>query len=229
MLAVAGKFPPADYTDGRFSTDAPSGAQNSYSSISSSLGANLGRMPILQVGTQSVGQSAAINFYIAQRHGLMGSSILEGAQIFAVQEHLKELKLAYYKLIPYSTTPTDELLVQWFEQGAVDRGTKPAARGGKRQLQWFMGRIEDTLQSPKFAVGNKISLADILIYNVFAETLSEDCAPKGLPAYKREPFGSKVRMDKALVAFPKLQGICAAVASHPGIMKWLQMRGVQGF
>ena len=90
MLAIAGKFPVScmsidiydqmslllnffqgDYVDGRF--EGPTG----------DLSANLGRMPLLTVGDQSVGQSAAINFYIASENGFLGNNNMEAAQIIA--------------------------------------------------------------------------------------------------------------------------------------------------
>ena len=40
-----------------------------------------------------------------------------------------------------------------------------------RFLQWFLGRIEAVLGNNGFAVGDKLSLADVLIYNSFAEYL----------------------------------------------------------
>ncbi|RYY86126.1 hypothetical protein EON63_06250 [archaeon] len=68
LLAIAGKFP-GDYVDGR------------YNESTGTLTHNLGRMPVLEVGGESVGQSAAINFYLASELGLMGSSNLEAAHI----------------------------------------------------------------------------------------------------------------------------------------------------
>ena len=68
-----------DYVDGR------------YSARPEGLEANLGRMPAIQVGESSIGQSAAVNFYVASENGLLGSSNLEAAQIIAIAEHIKEM------------------------------------------------------------------------------------------------------------------------------------------
>jgi hypothetical protein len=48
-------------------------------------------MPAIQVGESSIGQSAAVNFYVASENGLLGSSNLEAAQIIAIAEHIKEM------------------------------------------------------------------------------------------------------------------------------------------
>ncbi len=41
----------------------------------------------------------------------------------------------------------------------------------RRFGQWWIGRIEASLTGSGFAVGDKLSLADILLYNTFAEEL----------------------------------------------------------
>ena len=133
--------------------------------------------------------------------------------------------------MPYGTEVTDEALDLWFNGGAADRSPAVAdgSKRGERKMGWWVGRIEDTLTEGCFAVGGKISLADVLIYNTFAEFLEDHEAKDGFPRDKREAFSSKARTDAALAAAPKLSAICAAVKAHPGVAKWLATRGVQGF
>merc|ERR550525_2161737 len=185
-------------------------------------------MPILTVGTENVGQSVAINYYLASELGFMGNSNLEGAQILAICEHLKELTKAFYTLCPYGKEPSPEQLDKWFDSGAEDRGESPAdmKMRSQRFLKWWMGRIEDVI-GDNFAVGSKMSLADVCIYNTFAEHLTEGEAAPTVPDYKKGAFGSKDRTDAALGAFPKLKNICDSVGSQPNIQKWLKMRGMQ--
>jgi len=219
MLAIAGKFP-GDYVDGRFS--APEG----------DLSANLGRMPLLSLDGGDIGQSAAINFYVASTNDLLGSNALEAAQIIAISEHIKELRTEYNKIVPWGTAPTAEALTKWFTEGAADI-SGPADRAGysTRFATWWSGRIEATLGSNGFAVGNKLSLADVLLYNAYAETLLESEVPEGadFPSWKREPFGDKAATDKLLAAHPKIAASVAAVASNENFQKWLSIRGKQGF
>merc|ERR1712228_836862 len=49
--------------------------------------ANLGELPILEVDGVQIGQSKAIERYVAKAIGMMGSTALEEAQIDAICEH----------------------------------------------------------------------------------------------------------------------------------------------
>jgi len=217
LLAIAGKFP-GDYTDGR------------YGEPSGNLDANLGRMPLLEVGEHSIGQSAAINFFIASENGLMGSNHLEAAQIISIAEHLKEMNTAYRALVPWGVEPTEAQLDTWFNSGATDvSGTADRAGQPTRYLTWWMGRIEKTLASTGFAVGDKLSLADVLLYNCFGEHLKDSEAKEGFSASRRVPFASMERTAAALAAHPRIKASVEAVANNANHQKWLAMRGVQDF
>jgi len=230
LLALAGKFP-GDYDDGRYTSDTPSGNNKAYDTVKKELSHNLGRMPLLTVGSDNIGQSGAINFYLATELGYMGNSTLEGAQILAISEHLKELKLAYYKCCPYGSQPPVEALDTWFNTGAEDRSPEPAdmKRRSERYLKWWMGRIEDVVGKDGFAVGSKISLADVLIYNMFKEHLNEAEASPNFAKWRLGAFTSKDRTDAILATFPKLSSVCNTIAEQPNIQKWLKIRGVQQF
>ena len=91
-----------------------------------------------------------------------------------------------------------------------------------------MGRIEAVVGA-NYSVGNKLSLADVTIYNVFAEYLKPNEQVPDYPQWKAEPFASKARMDATLASFPKLKSICDTVANNEGIIKYLAVRGVQYF
>jgi hypothetical protein len=161
----------------------------------------------------------------------LGSNNMQGAQIMSIAEHLKEMKTAYGTLAPYGVEPTEEVLAKWFDTGADDKSPAPADGAARptRFCGWWMGRIEAVVGAGGFAVGNKISLADVLIYNTFAEFLSDEQAKEGVAQYKREPFGSKARADAALAKHPKLSAVCQTVAENANIQKWLATRGPQGF
>jgi glutathione S-transferase len=218
MLAIAGKFPGADYTDGRF--DAPP----------ADLEANLGRMPMCTVGDQHIGQSAAINHYIAAECGMLGDNNLQGAQIVAIAEHAKEMVKAWGTLVPWGTEPSAEAADKWFDGGATDT-TGPADRAGysTRFLTWWLGRMEAAVGAGGFAVGNRLSLADVMLYNALGEHLRESEVKEGTPQWKREAFGNKARTDAKVAQYPKIAAIIANVAGNANVQKWLDMRGVQGF
>jgi len=220
VLAIAGKFPGEGYTDTRCQAP-PEGLE-----------ANLGRLPCLAVGEDAVGQSVAINYFVASENGLMGSSNLEAAKILGISEHLKEMTSAWRVLVPYGVEPSAENLSTWFDSGAEDvSGPAVGATRSTRFAKWYMGRIESVLgPNTGFAVGSSLSLADVLIYNTFAELLTESEAPSAdYPAWKRESFGSKAKTDAVLANYPKLLACCQSVASNANIQKWLSTRGVQQF
>ena len=206
-----------------------------FNSIASSLTKNLGRLPVISEKSWTCGQSSSINVYIAATRNLMGEkgNWKDFCDVLTIQESVKEMNQAYRELIPYGTTPTKELNEKWFESGAKDRAPKSSDFSNRdRYFHWYCGRLEDlvSLSKGSYAVGNRISLADVLIYNLFRERLRDEESPKTLPSYRREPFGDYETTTRILRAsYPKLCKICDLVGDHPGVKKWLSMRGVQRF
>ena len=187
-------------------------------------------MPLLSVGDLHIGQSAAINYYIASECGLLGDSPFETASIISIAEHLKEMTTASRTVMPWGQEPTAEALEKWFDSGSTDvSGTADRSGQPTRYLKWWMGRIEAVLGSNGFAVGNKMSMADVLIYNSFAEHLKPEEAAPDTPAWKLGAFYCKEKTDAALANHPKIAASCAAVAANENVQRWLSMHGVQGF
>ena len=84
FAAFAGKFPfDGGYID----------ARHSRPPADNSLDANLGRFPLIQTshGT-SIGQSSAINFYIASMCGLLGKNATETACVLSFSSHIQVRK-----------------------------------------------------------------------------------------------------------------------------------------
>jgi glutathione S-transferase len=161
---------------------------------------------------------------------LMGTTNMEAAQILGVSEHLREMMLAFRALVSYGEDATSEAADQWFDSGSTDvSGTADSSKRSTRYLQWWMGRIENSLGSYGFAVGDKLSLADILLYYYFAEMMTDAEAPDEFPQYKRVPFGNKERIDVALARYPKISASIGAVQGNANFQKWLSIRGPQGF
>ena len=104
---------------------------------------NLGRMPNIEVdGVGSIGQSAAINFYVASQCNLLGDNAFETAKIIELTEHLRELKKEWSDVVSWGTEPTEETLDQFFNEGGED-STGTAQNRGSRFFKWFVGRIEN--------------------------------------------------------------------------------------
>lgn len=203
MLALKG----VEYDDGRYTTDPPYDNVKSRDEIVDTLDCNLGRMPVLTVDDSvHIGQSNAINYYVATELGMMGSSNEEAAQIICIREHLLELQNA--KGWQYFDKPTEEQLVAFFEGGpASTSGVPDGQQRAKRALPFYLGRLEQLVGTEGFAVGAEFSLADALIYNVFGETLKDSEAHEKVPQFRRVPFGDAARMNKALAAHPNVRRI----------------------
>lgn len=231
MMALAGKKVNVDFKDGRYGkgTNLTSPIEP-FDNIANELSHNLGRMPILKDDIESIGQSSAINYYVASQLGFMGESLIEASHILEIQEHLKELKSAYYNLIPYGVEPSQENLETWFEEGAKDISPNPAnmANRKKRMMKWWCSRIEYLL-GENYAVGEKYSLADILLYTTFRDYLKDSEISENVLSYQRFPFGSKARTDNILKKYPKINNICEKIENEPNIIEWLESRGNQSF
>ena len=193
--------------------------------------ANLGRVPICETSEGFIGQSAAINFYIASTNGLMGKSVFEASQIISFEEHLKELSTAFRGLVPYGSEPTPEALSKFFDLDEASDYSGPAdgAKRPSRFLRWYMGRLEGLLPGDGFAVGGALSLADVLIFSNFGDSLAADETFTEVPAHRREPFASKERVDEALARHPKIRAVVDNVRTNKGVANWLATRGKQGF
>jgi glutathione S-transferase len=103
-----------------------------------------------------------------------------------------------------------------------------------RFYKWYLARLEYLVGDQGFAVGSRLSLADVLLRYTLAETLTEaQCGKPDLAAatasWRREPLMSSTRTAALLAEFPKLQRIVQNVANQPGLVQWLESRGTQMF
>jgi len=228
LLAKGGMTAGTDFTDGRYTTDTPKDFEQPFSAAGD-LSANLGRLPVIECSEGSVGQSVAINYLVAAEMGLLGASNFETARILQVQEHLRELKEAFRSKVPYGQEPTEQELDTFFFEGAEDStGTADGSKRPERFMKWYLGRIENDI-GDGFAVGSAMSLADIVLYNTLGEFLPDDQAAPTVAQYKKEPFGSKARMEKVIAGYPKIKKSVQNVAADPAISKYLANRKVQRF
>ncbi len=117
---------------------------------------NLGRLPILQYsgaeGTATLGQSKSIERFVAQKLGLFGSNAVEAAQIDMIAEHVRDIKQKY-----------NDAKVGKKDQELTDAKDKFI----KEDLPSWFGKLDKTLSGTAgFAVGDKISLADVTIHHI---------------------------------------------------------------
>eukprot|EP00036_Acanthoecidae_sp_10tr_P008790 CAMPEP_0182915366 /NCGR_PEP_ID=MMETSP0105_2-20130417/283_1 /TAXON_ID=81532 ORGANISM="Acanthoeca-like sp., Strain 10tr" /NCGR_SAMPLE_ID=MMETSP0105_2 /ASSEMBLY_ACC=CAM_ASM_000205 /LENGTH=293 /DNA_ID=CAMNT_0025052225 /DNA_START=36 /DNA_END=917 /DNA_ORIENTATION=+ len=232
MLAIAGIFPD-QYTDGRYTTDEePKHSARHINEVASTFSWNLGRMPCIDVGAQSVGQSYAINYFLAAELDMLGDTTMESAQIISIMQSIDEMKKAANGVVPYGTEPTEEALDKLFAKQPADRS--PARADGSKQSErayyWFLSRIEYLVGDAGFAVGSRLSLADVLLRYALTDAITESQKGKpDIPAYRCEPLMSAKRTAELLADFPKIQKILASVGKEPGYAKWMAQRGPQMF
>ena len=133
------------------------------------LDANLGRVPILIVdGKDKIGQSRAIERYLAKRFQFMGENDVEAAKIDCIAEHCRDIKDASLKkgYTAFTKDKTEEEKAvarkEWFET----------------DLPTMLGKLEKAIKilSKKegFAVGSKTSYADVVIFSLICDCLPSD-------------------------------------------------------
>jgi hypothetical protein len=63
-----------------------------------------------------------------------------------------------------------------------------------------------------FAVGNRLSLADVLLHNYLAETLSDAQCGRDIPTWRREPLMSQAMTTELLKQYVAQHSPCLLVA-----------------
>ena len=157
--------------------------------------ANLKRLPILEFDGHRIGQSRAIERFVAKDLGLMGKGKIQEAEIDAYCEHIRDLREAYQKVRgnPFapSTPEIDAAKEKWYDE---------------TMKQW-MEKIENITCENGYAVGNKLSLADIVLYCTLTQAFSDG--------------------EKAMASYancPKISAIVKRVGENDGVKNWLATR-----
>mmetsp|Transcript_7652 Transcript_7652/g.10986 ORF Transcript_7652/g.10986 Transcript_7652/m.10986 type:complete len:248 (+) Transcript_7652:80-823(+) len=200
LLAFGGN----DFVDTRFQIvpgtfDSPSFKE---AKESGDLFMNLGRAPVLVTSEgATIGQSKAIERFLARQMGLMGQTPTEEAVIDCVAEHCRDVKDAQMRkgFSMFTKDKTDEekatLRKEWFET----------------DMPTMLEKINNVVKSTGtagFAVGTKPSLADVSIFSLLHDCLSTD----------------KDDVTEAAKNCDALNAIADAVSANPGVAKWLEER-----
>ncbi|CAE7243684.1 GST [Symbiodinium natans] len=151
---------------------------------------SLGKVPLLEVDGKKIGQSKAIERYLAADFGMMGGSSVEAAQIDQLGETIRDLKDAYQKAKGVKEEEKAAAMEKWF----------------KEELPEWVRKAEKSLPpgTGPFLVGGKLSLADIQWYGLLL-------APSGFfdnTEGAKASFQDSPRMKAALLAvdaLPQLQ------------------------
>lgn len=201
MFAVA----KVEYEDARFPLKF--GVPGDFSTIqreefdaakaSGALAASGGKVPLLEVDGKKIGQSKAIERFLAKELGLGGSSDFEFAQIDAIVEQVRDIKDGYNNAKRGKEgAEKDAALKTYFDE------TLPA------QVKSMEGMVPDG--SGPFLFGSKISHADISVFNFLA-------APKGF-------FDNAEGAAASFKDCPKVAAAMAAVAANAEVQGWIAKR-----
>mmetsp|Transcript_14997 Transcript_14997/g.34711 ORF Transcript_14997/g.34711 Transcript_14997/m.34711 type:complete len:292 (-) Transcript_14997:227-1102(-) len=206
MLLTAG----VEYDDDRYKVamvdGVPSVPQFKEDKETGKLVANMGRLPIMDVGTAKFGQSHAINRYIATHHGFMGKTAEDAAIIDCLYECLRDMKDAFAKIRGPGAAGTAE------EKKAK---TEEYWNDTEKGLPDWLKRFEETLASytpeaSSYAFGSSLSLIDFAIYT-WIESLTTN---KDLMALGTKPWES----------CPRINASYKSVLETPAVAKWIKER-----
>eukprot|EP00316_Scyphosphaera_apsteinii_P009321 CAMPEP_0119315176 /NCGR_PEP_ID=MMETSP1333-20130426/34705_1 /TAXON_ID=418940 /ORGANISM="Scyphosphaera apsteinii, Strain RCC1455" /LENGTH=239 /DNA_ID=CAMNT_0007320445 /DNA_START=104 /DNA_END=823 /DNA_ORIENTATION=+ len=202
LLALGG----LEYTDTRYTIERKEGGSFSTPEFaadkeSGALAANLNRAPLLLVGDTPVGQSRAIERYVAMQGGLMGKTPLESAIIDSVAEHVRDVKDAQARkgFSMFNRDKSDEekasLKTDWYNNDMPN----------------WLQRIERCVERVESIVcGETPSYAAVCIWSLLREGSDEDLT----------------LVAKAAKGCTKLNIIADAVAAHPAVTGWVASRPV---
>mmetsp|Transcript_11335 Transcript_11335/g.16942 ORF Transcript_11335/g.16942 Transcript_11335/m.16942 type:complete len:304 (-) Transcript_11335:217-1128(-) len=237
MLAFKGYYP-GDYKSYRvkFSSDkeekmteAKSGIMISkIADVKDDLKENFGRMPFLKSSKIRLGQSVAINYYLASKLKLMGKDTYEAAQVLMIINHLRELKQAFYKMCPYRKTPDAKMQETFFKGGAKDsEGIADISIRHERYMSWFLPRLEKLIGDDGFAVGGTPTYADFELFYLFGDELPvEHFGGKEEEDFMRQPFYSTKLTNESLKMAPKVCKILEKIKKDKNIIKYMEVRGI---
>lgn len=120
------------------------------------LDSNMGRVPVLVADYNEIGQSAAIERYVARSCDLMGSDPVEGAQIDMWAEHVRELKDKY--------------------KAAKAQGAEAKAAYFGSTLPETMQKLERVAASDRGLVGSRLTYADVSLFVLVHEFFDDKAA-----------------------------------------------------
>lgn len=201
LLAIGGE----EYDDARYKIDPATFNSPEFleAKRNGDLKMNLNRAPILVTDTgRVIGQSKAIERFLARRFGLMGHNPEDEAIIDCIAEHCRDVK--------------DAARLKGFSKFTKNKTDEEKARDRKEwfevDMPKFLLSIEDAISetstSPGFSFGSAPTYGDVAIW-----ALLRDCFPDDI-----EDTAKAAEHCKALNA------IADQIASNPSVSKWLNKR-----
>ena len=167
------------------------------------LAANMDRAPILVIGDTKIGQSKAIERFVAKKANFFGDNELEAAQIDCLSEHVRDIKDKWQKIKAtggMAPSPEKDVAMKKFiEEGELK--------------EWFV-KLEKSLPTSAanvYSVGQRLSYADLCIWQLLKDFFDA-------------PNAEKVAKCLSESGCTKLVKIADNVAENPALKQWLETR-----
>nr|XP_022343675.1 glutathione S-transferase 1-like [Crassostrea virginica] len=152
-----------------------------------------GSLPYLEIDGTILTQSLVIFRHLARCFGLDGENLLDKAKVEEITEYLAEMKEAAFACF---LGPQDEESQKSLKEKLVNSVNKTCVQ---------IDRIISSNKSAEgWAVGKKVTFADIFIFEAFTVILAAQ--------------------PNVLDKFPKIQNVCRKMESHSVMKKYLSQR-----
>jgi glutathione S-transferase len=164
--------------------------------------ANMNRVPLLSIDGELVGQSRAIERYVASTCNFMGCTDEERLKIDCVVENVRDIKEKWGKIRMaggMGTNPEkDKAIEEWFAGGEF--------------AEWLL-KLEKSLPAnaaDDISVGSSISYADVCVWHLLRDYFND--------------HGEEVAKAEKKASCSKLTRIAQKVAELPKLKSWLADR-----
>ena len=169
---------------------------------------SMDNLPTLEVDGQIIFQSTVIERYLASKFGLMGTSAMEAAKIDSLCECIRGFKDMYRVFKEYQgfrnvCAEDNELTInKWFTETLAG-----CLRSFNNLLALGIYEDKGLDTDDVYSVGERLSLADVVIY-----------------AFLVDFFDDKVAIKNAYASCRSLNAIVRTVGNIEGIQKWMSER-----
>jgi glutathione S-transferase len=160
---------------------------------------SMNKLPFLEVDGQVIFQSKAIERYLANLFGFMGSSPLESAFIDSICETIRDLKDNYPKVRDTNDSAFQTYFVDYLPNVLLSINNIIKSRN-------------NDVDSVHYVIGNQLSLADVTLF-----------------LFLTDFFGNNDLVTKAYKNLEVLNSIVENIGNINSIKKWLEVRPVTPF
>jgi len=197
------RYASVDFEDERWQIDFAAGMKTpafEEAKAAGALAANLNRAPVLETAGGTIGQSKAIERFVARTCGLMGGDEVAAARVDAVAEHVRDVQNAQ----------REKGFSKFSQKSDEDRAAARKEWYGIDLPSW-LERLEKAVDGSGFAVeAAGRSYADFAVWALLRDTVREG--------------DDAADVAKALVDAPHVRSIVDAVEEEAAVRAWVAER-----